>query len=326
MATLKELAELTGLSMNTISRVIRNKGYISEKTRKLVLDAVRKTGYHPHKAAQLLRRNTPGGIAVLLDAEDLSYPEKLAGIREEALRAGFETHIHILNGEHPSGSLRVLLQEILLQDPIGIIFISRRKDVIAKNTLLRKKLPCIFIAGDPPPGTDCVFADYTKGVMETVQTLYKKGKRKIACCESHCPALTRNGYLQAVKSLKLPSILIRGNIKNTILMRNTGYLNGKVFTTMKVMPDAVLAPEGLIAGFLAGFSEAGIAVPDQVALVSFENTLISAMLNPAVSALAQPNFEMGSNAVRLLLKRLKDPEGDPLAIRLPTALLLRQSS
>ena len=109
-------------------------------------------------------------------------------------------------------------------------------------------------------------------------------------------------------------------------MRNTGYLNGKVFTSMKVMPDAVLAPEGLIAGFLAGFTEAGIAVPDQVALVSFENTLISAMLNPAVSALAQPNFEMGSNAVRLLLKRLKDPEGDPLAIRLPTALLLRQSS
>lgn len=326
MATLKQLAEMTGLSMNTVSRVIRNEGYISEKTRKLVRDAVRATGYHPHKAAQKLRKSSPGEIAILLDGEDLLYQEKLAGIREEAHTAGLETRIHILNGEHPAGTLPVLLREILLQDPSGIIFISRNPAVVAKTASLRKKLPCIYIAGDPPPGTDCVFADYTKGVADTVQELYRKGKRRIACCDSHCPLLTKNGYLQAVSALKLPRILIRGNLKNPVLMRNGGFLNGKMFSTMKTMPDAVLAPEGMIAGLLAGFAAAGITVPDQVALVSFENTLISAMLHPAVSALAQPNFEMGSNAVRLLLKRLKDPQGDPLAIRLPTALLKRQST
>ena len=326
MATLKLLAEMTGLSINTVSRVIRNKGYISEKTRKLVRDAVRSTGYHPHKTAQKLRKKTPGEIAVLLDGEDLLYQEKLAGIREEARKAGFEIRLSVLHEEHPTGTLVVLLQEILLQDPAGIIFITPRRSVIAKTVQLRKKLPCVYIAGDPPPGTDCVFADYTKGVADTVQALYRKGKRRIACCESHCPLLTKSGYLQAVTSLKLPRILIPGTLKNQVLMRNSGYLNGKMFGTMNMMPDAVLAPEGMIAGLLAGFSAAGIKVPEQVSLVSFENTLISAMLNPAVSALAQPNFEMGSNAVRLLLKRIRDPQGDPLAIRLPTALLNRQST
>lgn len=326
MATLKQLAEMTGLSMNTVSRVIRGKGYISDKTRKLVRDAVKKTGYRPHKTAQKLRKKTLGEIVVLADSDDLSHQEKIAGIREEAFKAGVETRICFINEEHPAGTLQVQLQEALALNPAGIIFLSRNPKAIAQNNVLRKKLPCIYISGDPPPGTDCIFADYAQGVADTVQALFRKGKRRIACCDSRCPALVRNGYIQAVKALKLPNILIRGNLKSPVLMRNSGYLNGKMFATMDTMPDAVLAPEGMIAGLLAGFAAAGITVPDQVALVSLENTLISAMLHPAVSALAQPNFEMGSNAVRLLLKRLKMPQGDPLAVRMPTALLARQST
>lgn len=325
-ATLKDLAEMTGLSMNTISRVIRGKGYISDKTRKLVSDAVRKTGYHPHKTAQKLRKNTPGEIVILMEGGDLSHQEKVAGIREEAVKAGLETRLYLLNNEHPAGTLRVLLPEILLLNPSGIIFISCSREVITPNALLRKKLPCIYISGDPPPGTDCVFADYAKGTAETVNYLYQKGKRRIACCESNCPVMTKNGYLQAVKALKLPKILIRGALKNPVLTRNAGFLNGKMFPEMKVMPDAVLASGEMIAGLLAGFSEIGLRVPDQTALVCFENSPLTAMLNPPVTALAQPDFEMGCNAVRLLLKRLRDPQGDPLAVRMPTALLVRQSS
>ena len=65
MATLKELAEVTGLSMNTVSRAIRGRGYVSERARKLVRDAVRKLDYHPNKAAQALRRQDSREIAVI---------------------------------------------------------------------------------------------------------------------------------------------------------------------------------------------------------------------------------------------------------------------
>ena len=326
MATLKELAEMTGLSMNTVSRAIRGRGYVSARASKLVRDAVRKLDYHPNKAAQALRRQDSREIAVIIDSYDALHLEKIAAVKEFAARKEYGMRVYFINEEYPSSSLRSLLPEVMENSPAGIIVITSSETIVERCREIRKKIPCVLIAFDPVPDADCVFVDRRKGVYDAIGFLYKKGRRRIAFCETFHSENRKRGYLQAVKDYGLPEIIIPGALKNLVLIRNTGYLNGKMFAAMKNPPDAVQTSDYMAAGLLAGFSSIGIRVPQDVAVLGFDNRDFAALLNPPLSTLAQPNYEVGRNAADLLFRRMDHPKGEPEEIRIPMLLLVRQST
>ena len=326
MATLKELSEMTGLSMNTVSRAIRGRGYVSARAAKLVRDAVRKLDYHPNRAAQALRRQDSREIAVVVDSYDVLHLEKIAAVKEYAAQKEYGMRVYFINEEYLSSSLRTLLPEVLANAPAGIIVITSNEALVERCRELRKKLPCVLIAFDPVPNADCVFVDRYKGVYDAIGFLYNKGRRRIAFCETFHSENRKRGYLQAVKDYGLPEIIIPGALKNLVLIRNTGYLNGKMFAAMKNPPDAVQTSDYMAAGLLAGFSAIGIQVPRDVALLGFDNRDFAALLNPPLSTLAQPNHEVGRTAADLLFRRMDHPKGEPEGIRIPMILLVRQST
>ena len=326
MATLKELAEMTGLSMNTVSRAIRGRGYVSERTQKLVRDAVRKLDYHPNKAAQALRRQDSREIAVVLDSYDALHLQKLSAIKEYAFQHGYGMRVYFVNEEYRSSSLGTLLPEVLENAPAGLIVITAGNEIVKRSLELRKKLPCVMIAFDPVPGADCVYVDRCKGVYDAIGYLYKRGRRRIAFCETFHSENRKRGYLQAVKDYGLPEIIIPGVLKNLVLIRNTGYLNGKMFAAMKNPPDAVQTSDYMAAGMLAGFSAIGLRVPQDVAVLGFDNRDFAALLNPPLSTLAQPNYEVGQKAADLLFRRMDHPADEPEEIRIQMLLMVRQST
>ena len=138
--------------------------------------------------------------------------------------------------------------------------------------------------------------------------------------------LLDKGYLKAVKDYGLPEIIIPGALKNLVLIRNTGYLNGKMFAAMKNPPDAVQTSDYMASGLLAGFSAIGIRVPQDVAVLGFDNRDFAALLNPPLSTLAQPNYEVGKQAADLLFRRMDHPDGEPEEIRIPMLLMVRKST
>ncbi|MBO4631458.1 MAG: LacI family DNA-binding transcriptional regulator [Lentisphaeria bacterium] len=326
MATLKELAELTGLSMNTVSRAIRGRGYVSERAQKLVRDAVRKLDYHPNKAAQALRRQDSREIAVIVDSYDALHLEKLASIKEYAAQKGYGVRVYFINEEYSSSSLRALIPEVLDNAPEGLIIIASSNEIVSRSLELRKKLPCVLIAFDPVSGADSVYVDRYQGVYDAIAFLYKKGRRRIAFCETYHSENRKRGYLQAVKDFGLPEIIIPGALKNLVLIRNTGYLNGKMFAAMKNPPDAVQTSDYMASGLLAGFAAIGLRVPQDVAVLGFDNRDFAALLNPPLSTLVQPNYEVGKKAADLLFRRMDRPDGEPEEIRIPMRLMVRQST
>ena len=326
MATLKELAQMTGLSMNTVSRAIRGRGYVSERAQKLVRDAVRKLDYHPNKAAQALRRQNSREIAVVLDSYDALHLKKLSAIKESAFQHGCGMRVYFVNEEYRSSSLQTLLPEVLENSPAGLIIITSGSEIVERSMELRKKLPCVMIAFDPIPGADCVYVDRCKGVYDAIGYLYNKGRRRIAFCETFHSENRKRGYLQAVKDYGLPKIIIPGALKNLVLIRNTGYLNGKMFAAMKNPPDAVQTSDYMAAGLLAGFSAIGLRVPQDVAVLGFDNRDFAALLNPPLSTLAQPNYEVGQKAADLLFRRMDHPADEPEEIRIQMLLMARQST
>ncbi len=328
MATLKDIAQATGLSMNTVSRAIRGSGYVSLKTAELVRKTVKELDYHPNRAAQDLRRRKSRQITVVAESYDYLHIEKLAAIKEYAANCGYTMGVHFTSEDYPQSTFSALLPDILEQNPAGLIIIASSGFIIGKVRELRKKMPCVMITFDGVPDIDCVYIDRFGGVYDSIRYLYGKGRRRIVFCETFRSRNRKLGYQKAVRELGLPELIISGNLKSLPEIRKDGVRIAKEMAAWKNPPDAVQTSDYMASGLLAGFAEAGIAVPQDIAVLGFDNRELAGMLNPPLTTLAQPSAEVGRISAQMLFERISGTQKNtsPENIRVPMHLVIRNSA
>ena len=327
MATLKDIAQATGLSMNTVSRAIRGSGYVSLKTAELVRKTVKELDYHPNRAAQDLRRRKSRQITVVAESYDYLHIEKLAAIKEYAANCGYTMGVHFTSEDYPQSTFSALLPDILEQNPAGLIIIASSGFIIGKVRELRKKMPCVMITFDGVPDIDCVYIDRFGGVYDSIRYLYGKGRRRIVC-ETFRSRNRKLGYQKAVRELGLPELIISGNLKSLPEIRKDGVRIAKEMAAWKNPPDAVQTSDYMASGLLAGFAEAGIAVPQDIAVLGFDDRELAGMLNPPLTTLAQPSAEVGRISAQMLFERISGTQKNtsPENIRVPMHLVIRNSA
>lgn len=328
MATLKDIAQATGLSMNTVSRAIRGSGYVSLKTAELVRKTVKELDYHPNRAAQDLRRRKSRQITVVAESYDYLHIEKLAAIKEYAANCGYTMGVHFTSEDYPQSTFSALLPDILEQNPAGLIIIASSGFIIGKVRELRKKMPCVMITFDGVPDIDCVYIDRFGGVYDSIRYLYGKGRRRIVFCETFRSRNRKLGYQKAVRELGLPELIISGNLKSLPEIRKDGVRIAKEMAAWKNPPDAVQTSDYMASGLLAGFAEAGIAVPQDIAVLGFDDRELAGMLNPPLTTLAQPSAEVGRISAQMLFERISGTQKNtsPENIRVPMHLIIRNSA
>lgn len=328
MATLKDIAQATGLSMNTVSRAIRGSGYVSLKTAELVRKTVKELDYHPNRAAQDLRRRKSRQITVVAESYDYLHIEKLAAIKEYAANCGYTMGVHFTSEDYPQSTFSALLPDILEQNPAGLIIIASSVFIIGKVRELRKKMPCVMITFDGVPDIDCVYIDRFGGVYDSIRYLYGKGRRRIVFCETFRSRNRKLGYQKAVRELGLPELIISGNLKSLPEIRKDGVRIAKEMAAWKNPPDAVQTSDYMASGLLAGFAEAGIAVPQDIAVLGFDDRELAGMLNPPLTTLAQPSAEVGRISAQMLFERISGTQKNtsPENIRVPMHLVIRNSA
>ena len=328
MATLKDIAQATGLSMNTVSRAIRGSGYVSLKTAELVRKTVKELDYHPNRAAQDLRRRKSRQITVVAESYDYLHIEKLAAIKEYAANCGYTMGVHFTSEDYPQSTFSALLPDILEQNPAGLIIIASSGFIIGKVRELRKKMPCVMITFDGVPDIDCVYIDRFGGVYDSIRYLYGKGRRRIVFCETFRSRNRKLGYQKAVRELGLPELIISGNLKSLPEIRKDGVRIAKEMAAWKTPPDAVQTSDYMASGLLAGFAEAGIAVPQDIAVLGFDDRELAGMLNPPLTTLAQPSAEVGRISAQMLFERISGTQKNtsPENIRVPMHLVIRNSA
>ena len=328
MATLKDIAQATGLSMNTVSRAIRGSGYVSLKTAELVRKTVKELDYHPNRAAQDLRRRKSRQITVVAESYDYLHIEKLAAIKEYAANCGYTMGVHFTSEDYPQSTFSALLPDILEQNPAGLIIIASSGFIIGKVRELRKKMPCVMITFDGVPDIDCVYIDRFGGVYDSIRYLYGKGRRRIVFCETFRSRNRKLGYQKAVRELGLPELIISGNLKSLPEIRKDGVRIAKEMAAWKNPPDAVQTSDYMASGLLAGFAEAGIAVPQDIAVLGFDDRELAGMLNPPLTTLAQPSAQVGRISAQMLFERISGTQKNtsPENIRVPMHLVIRNSA
>ena len=334
--TIKDIAKALGLSTSTVSRALRDSYEISQETKKLVLDYAAKINYHPNPIALSLkeRRSRTIGIVVSEIANSF-FSQVINGIESIAYNNGY----NVIIAQSRESFIREMLNlQFLTSRSVDGLIISvstETQDFSFLQEFHERGLPIVFFDRIVDQiDTHKVIVDNYKGAYDATMHLLDSGYRHlVALANSESLSITRErlaGFQAALKDRGIDSGGERVRYckhGGVILSEVEDALNGLLAEPVK--PDAILAlADKLTTGCLRLLKQKKIDVPGDIGLIGFSNTDLTELLEPPLSVIRQPAFEMGEIATNLLLQLIesKRPVTEFETRVLSTELLIRQST
>jgi DNA-binding LacI/PurR family transcriptional regulator len=309
--TIKEVAELAGVSPSTVSRVIHNNPKISDDTKRIVNKAMEELKYHPNAVARSLANSSTRTIGLILpnSSDDLFtrpfFIEAMRGISIYAQDNNYNLMYCFSNSEEEE--VEFIRNYINSSWVDGIVLFTARKEDKCISYLKRREFPFVVI-GKPENGKDTLWVDNdnVQSMYNVTSYLVEKGLRNIALItgpdQFSVTQNRKNGYLQALKArgLKKNSKLI---ITGDSFSEETGYSCMKSLLESGVEVEAVAATDDFLAfGAMKAMDEKGISLP----IVGFNNSPRSSFQTPSLSSVDINPVLLGQNAAELLIKSLQN--------------------
>jgi LacI family transcriptional regulator, galactose operon repressor len=329
--TIKDVARLSGVSSMTVSRVINDSERVSPETRRRVEAAIAQLGYVPSRLARGLIRQKTGTLALIVpDVANPFFTLAVRGAEDVARRAGYRM---ILCDTRADLTIeREVIEEMLAHRVEGIVIapvsdrskghLQRLAGFGVQFVLIDRTIPGIE--------SDVVVGDSVGGARRLVEHLIALGHRRIGFVTESDEVSTardrRQGYEAALAAagLELDPKLIAAATADP-----PGGLEGmRVLLELEEPPTAVFTVNNLVAvGAIEAVRERGLDVPDDVALVCFDDIEYASRLYPFLTVMAQPAETLGSLGTQLLLERIdgRAPE-QPRVVVLPAQFVVRRSS
>lgn len=328
-ATLDTIARNTGFSKSTISRVLNNKAYasrISRETVNIILDEAERCGYVPNLVAKNLRTEKSQTIGLLVPSLANPYFAEITSvIISEARRYGYTTIVAdtMENQDNEISSITTLLS----RQVDGIITVpSGSNPTFLEQT--NEYVPIILVDRHYENTTlPFVVTNNFRGGYMAASLLYRNGHRDIACIQGPPSAMPNKkrveGYLSVLKENGIEDLAIVAG--NEFSVQN-GYLETKLLLNREKRPTAIFALSNNIGmGVIKAVREAGLRIPDDISLVSFDNYLYLDFLEPAITRVGQMVDEMGKMAVKLLNESISNHKEIKSQIELSPEMILRDS-
>lgn len=331
--TIKDLARELGISPSTVSRALRDHPDISKATKLRVTEAAEKYNYQPNQLAQSLQKKRSNTIGVIVpEIRHHFFSTVISGIEEVAYEHGFTI---MVCQSHETLAREVINTQALVSNRVAGLLIA-----ISSETTNYDHLSGVLAQGVPLVQFDRVVEDLEtskvvvddyKAAYDAVTHLIESGYRRIGhMAGQEGIALNRHrfeGYFNALRDNGLEydeKFHLHGGYREV-----DGRIGARRYLGLDEMPDAILAINDPVAvGLFSVFKEEGLRIPEDIALVGFSDTPAAALIEPALTTVYQPAFDMGQTAASLLMKQFDDEDDtfDPETIVLDTELLIRGSS
>lgn len=331
--TIKEIARLAEVSTATVSMILNKKDHnISPSTREKVLAIAEEHNYIPNNAARSLVTRKTNTIGLIMpDITNPFFPEIARGAEDKASE---ERYSIIFCNTDDSLKQEEKYIEILTEKMVdGIIFAHAADSEETCIGLYKSKTPVILIDRDYRNENvkGRVVVDNENGSYTGVNYLIGKGYRKILYIAGAFITQTAKDRLAGYKKALMENNIEfdESLVKSGSYRSEWGYQAIEQFLKEQTSFDAVFCGNDLIAfGAIKKLKEAGIGVPDDVGVMGFDDVYLSSMMEPALTTIKQPNYEMGYRAVELLLEVLENKaEGNiDREIVLKTELIVRKST
>ncbi|MGC5325086.1 LacI family DNA-binding transcriptional regulator [Brevibacillus sp. SYSU BS000544] len=327
MAKMTDVAKKAGVSVATVSRVLTGKDNILDETRKKVLLAVEELNYRPNKLARNLRKlESKTIVAVVPDISNIFFSDIIRGIETVAQQNGYYVLLGNTHNDIQSEIDYIEMVKEKLAD--GVILLTARipkEEIISISQELPVVLACEYVDGADIP---TVTIDNISSARKVVNHLVALGHQRIGFISGPLNViLSRDrlkGYRQALLAHDIPvdeSLIQEGDFRI-----ESGYQMASRLLALSQPPTAIFAANDEMAiGAIQSIKEKGFQVPQDIAVVGFDNIRITTIVEPALTTVNQPKFAIGCKAMEILLKIMNNEPIERKQIVLDDELVIRQS-
>ncbi|GIP49731.1 LacI family transcriptional regulator [Paenibacillus sp. J53TS2] len=330
LITIYDIAQFTGFSPTTVSKVFNGYSDVSEKTRRKILDAADELGYVPNAHARSLTTKRSWMIGVLFiepSGAGILHPYfggVIEGFKQVATSKGYDL---MFISKDIGGKRSGYLEHCKIRGIDGVVVVLPDASDPYFQELLESKIPCVLL-DQKSTVKSTVYSDNAEGVRKAVSYLHSIGHRKIAHIgggPTFAGEQRLNGYIQAMEELGLtinPQHVVQGSYDYTI---ESGSRAMEELLKADERPTAVFAAgDNLAVGAMMAMKRHGLRVPEDISLVGFDDIEMAKFLSPALTTVRQNTYVLGSRAADMLIYSIEGGEDVQKGV-IPVELVVRES-
>ncbi|GHV37918.1 LacI family transcriptional regulator [Spirochaetia bacterium] len=333
MTNLKDVARYTGLSVSTVSRTLSNKSYVKDGTREKVLEAVRLLNYSPNIMAQSLKKGRSNTIALMIPSiQNMIFPDLTRGVEDTARKNGYT--VILCNTDENIEIEKSYINTLRPRLIDGFVIASMMPHSTHIQQLRKDNFPMVLALRAYDNSIDAVVVDNRRAAHNAVKYLIERGHRRIAITLGNTELTLYSerykGYRQALEENNIPldeKLVIRERF-------NIGsfYNLTKALLESGVIPDSVFATTDAQAiTVMRAIYDCGYRIPGDISVIGFDNVEMASMVEPPLSTVSQPLYEIGVLAAQKLIFQIeyKEKHGvldEPMIDVVETHLLVRKST
>lgn len=327
--TMSAVAQLAGVSNATVSRVMANKPHVRPEVRERVWKAVHELGYRPNRVARSLRAQSSRIIGLIIsDIQNPFFTSVVRAIEDVAHEQGFS--IILCNSDEDPVKEQLYLDLMHDENVAGIILCPTREDNANLQKYPLDSIPLVTLDRRLVNiEADGILIDNIESTRAMINHLINNGYRRVGAVIGTSDFTTgrerREGYITALAAHGLPfmpELLIQALPKEA-----EGYRATEQLLSLPEPPKAIFAGNNLLTlGALKAIRAHNLHIPRDIALAGFDEMPWSSLIEPGISVVEQPTYELGRTAAEVLLRRLETPTRPTREVILKGKLILRGSS
>ncbi len=328
--SIADVARRAGVSISTVSRVINRRHLVNAETRRRVDQAITELGYRPNMFARglMLRKSDMLGLA-LPDVHGEFYSEIIRGANAKARELGYHLVIASSRGPQEAGAL---LDDLLRRSIVdGMAIMVSEEPGGRPWERIETQLPLVLLDGVLEDGEyDSVVIDQRAGALALMRHLVRRGgMRRIVFMGGPTTNVDtmarRQAYEEVMRAADLP--VSPDDVYHLDFQYETAYAfaRGRVKGWVGSRHCVFAANDEMACAVIDAATEAQVRVPQDLAVVGFDDTRIARMTRPPMTTVRVPMSTMGATAIELLCKRLSDPDQPPTHVSLTPQLIVRES-
>ena len=327
--TLKDIGKQVGVSATTVSRALNNKPDISYETKKKIKEVAERLGYSPNALARSLKAKKTGSIGVLIgDIADPFFAPIVKGVENTARKMGYNIILCDTGEEYEQE--KIALQTMLEKRVDGLLITPSQTEYNDILELKRRKIPFVLVGRHfDLVESDYVITDDIKGAFLATDYLIKKGHKKILFINGPTYISSAKERLVGYKrALQEHAILFDSSlVREGALEMEDGYRIMKQVLSTGTKFTAVFAYcDFVILGVMKALEEAKLKIPEDIAVVGYDNVAFARFLRVPLTTVHIPKYELGKEAMKLLKKKIEGEIKEPRAVILQTELVIRKSA
>lgn len=328
---IKSVAKKAGVSVATVSRVLNHPDAVAPDTKEHILNVMESLNYTPNWFARGLKLNRTGVIALLIpEILDLGYMEIAKGVEDVARQKKY--NIMLCTTDEDIKKEKEYIDNFITRKVDGLILVS---SFIKKNELVQIKNQDISVVligrNEELKGENVVYTDYKAATSEAIKHMIEIGHRRIGIICGYRPKIENMDKLEGFKQTMTEEGL---TFQEDHIVKEENSIEGGYLAVSKLLnqinrPEAIFVTSDIMAiGAMEKIKQSGLRIPQDIAVVGFDNLKISGFVEPKLTTVAKPMYRMGLIAARLIFDLIDDgnqQDNEPQEILIQSKLKVRKS-